>query len=144
METVRQLVLGTDFSECADQALALALQLAAASLARLTVVHVCEPDAEEQVVLERSETLSTLVAGHGCAGVEINAVLRSGVPWKKLDNVAAEVGAVLIVIGRHGSGRSAGLGTVADQLIRYAHRSVLTVACDFSCLSGEAFAIKQQ
>jgi nucleotide-binding universal stress UspA family protein len=52
-------------------------------------------------------------------------------PWKKLDNVAAEVGAGLIVIGRHGSGRSAAMGTVADQLVRCAHRSVLIVACDF-------------
>lgn len=144
METVRQLVAGTDFSECADQALALAVQLAAAALARLTVVHVCEPDAEEHVVLERSEALSALLAEHCHTGVEIDAVLRCGVPWKKLDNVAAEVGAGLIVIGRHGSGRHAALGTVADQLTRYAHRSVLTVTCDFDCLGDEAFAIKQQ
>jgi nucleotide-binding universal stress UspA family protein len=131
METVRQLVAGTDFSECADRALALAVQLDAASLARLTVVHVCEPDAEEQVVSDRSRALFALVAEHSRAGVEVNAVLRRGMPWKKLDNVAAEVGAGLIVIGRHGSGRSAAMGTVADQLVRCAHRSVLIVACDF-------------
>jgi nucleotide-binding universal stress UspA family protein len=144
METVRQLVLGTDFSACADQALTLAVQLAATSLARVTVVHVCEPDAEEQLVLARSEALSALVAEQSRTGVELNAVLRRGMPWKKLDNVAAEVGASLIVIGRHGSGCSAAIGTVADQLIRCAHRSVLLVACDFDCLSPEASALKQQ
>ena len=128
METVRQLVAGTDFSACADQALALAVRLALVAGARVTVVHVCELDTDE---LGCSEALCALLEQHRRTGVKINAVLRCGTPWKKLDNVAAEVGASLIVVGRHGNGCSAALGSVAEQLVRSAHRSVLTVACDF-------------
>jgi nucleotide-binding universal stress UspA family protein len=137
METVRQLVAGSDFSACADQALALALRLAKAGPARVTIVHVCEPDAEEQYVRGCGEALSELVAKHRRSGVDISGLLRSGKPWKKLDNVATEVGASLIVIGRHGGGRgrSVAIGSVAEQLVRTASRPVLTVACDFDCLA---------
>jgi hypothetical protein len=50
------------------------------------------------------------------------------------------------VVGRHGAGRGRSLeiGTVADQLVRSANRSVLTVACDFDCLDSEANATKRQ
>lgn len=140
METVRQLVAGTDFSECADRALRLALQLAAGMCASVTVVHVCEPDSE---ALACGAALSALVAKHQRADVALRGVLRRGLPWKKLDNVAAEVGASLIVIGRHGHGCRAAIGSVADQLVRSAHRSVLTVTSDFDCLGDEAFANQQ-
>jgi nucleotide-binding universal stress UspA family protein len=143
MQTVRHVVAGTDFSPCAHQALTLALRLAEAAHARVTVVHVCAPDSDEQAALRCSQTLAALLAKHGDARVELNGVLRCGLPWKKLDNVATEVGASVIVIGRHGAGCSAGLGTVADQLVRSAHRSVLLVDCDFDCLGDEAFANKQ-
>jgi nucleotide-binding universal stress UspA family protein len=144
MQTLRQFVAGTDFSACADQALELALRLADAAPAQLTVVHVCELDADEQHVRACSEALSAVVARHRQSRVEVTGVLRCGKPWRKLDNVAAEVGASLIVVGRHGAGRGASveLGTVAEQLIRTANRSVLTVACDFECLN-EAHATKR-
>lgn len=144
MQTLRQLVAGTDFSECADQALALAVELALASSGRITLVHVCEPGDDE---LDDRHTqceaaLAAVVALHRSRGVELTGLLRGGTPWTKLDNVAAEVGASLIVIGRRGAGRprGAGLGTVADRLVRSASRAVLTVACDFDLdrLDGEA------
>lgn len=135
METLRQVVVGTDFSEPAERALALATRLGPG---RVTVVHVCEPDAEE--LDGQAAALSALVARHRRAGLAIVGLLRRGKPWKKLDNVAAEVGAGLIVIGRHGRGRGCrgAIGTVAEQLVRSAHRSVLTVACDFDCFVREA------
>lgn len=140
METVRHLVAGTDFSACARQALNLAVRLAA----RVTVVHVCEPDAEEQVVLGHSDALCALVAEYRRAGAEIDGVLRCGLPWKKLDNVATEVGASLIVIGRHGAGHNAAIGSVADKLFRSAHRSLLIVDCDFDCLGQQPFVMKEK
>ena len=54
-------------------------------------------------------------------------VLRSGHPADKLHNVATEVGASLIVIGR---GSRAELGSVVSRVLRTASRPVLAVGCD--------------
>lgn len=137
MQTLRHVVAGTDFSPSAAQALELALALAAAARVPLTVAHVCEPGADDVEDRRRlrhaGEALSELVARHESSGVAITSVLRTGKPWQKLDNVAAEVGAGLIVIGRSGAsrGQSTELGSVADQLVRSANRPVLTVAFNF-------------
>jgi nucleotide-binding universal stress UspA family protein len=143
MQTLRHLVVGTDFSDHAAQALELAIRLALTAGARVTVVHVCEPCVDErldeQSRRQGHEGLSQLVARHRHRA-EISGVLRSGKPWEKLDNVAAEVGASLIVVGRHGAGLGPGvaLGSVAARLVRTANRHVLTVASDFDRLDSEA------
>jgi nucleotide-binding universal stress UspA family protein len=150
MQTLRHLVSGTDFSEHAERALELAIQLALVADARVTLVHVYEPGADhrldEQRLAECGEALSRIVARHRDHRVEVTGVLRSGRPWNKLDNVAAEVGASLIVIGRQGAGRgrSAELGSVANHLVRTASRPVLTVACDFGRLDTEAHETNRQ
>ena len=149
MQRLRQLVTGTDFSEGAEQALALALELACAAGAKVTLVHVCElgaDDLDDLRLAQCEEKLARLVARHRHPSVELTGVLRSGRPWEKLDNVAAEVGASLIVIGRHGAGLGGPgergtrtkLGSVAERLIRSASRPVLTVANDFDRLVTEA------
>jgi nucleotide-binding universal stress UspA family protein len=143
MPTLRHVVAGTDFSESAERALELAIALAAATGVPLTLVHVCEPDAEDlddRRLLQCGEALTQVVARHRDNGVAITGVLRTGAPWKKLDNVAAEVGAGLIVVGRWGMGRgsSAAIGSVADQLVRFANRPVLTVINHFDRLATEA------
>jgi len=134
MQTLRRIVVGTDFSECAERALNTAIMLANGVLARITVVHVCEPDddLDDTLLEQRSEALARVVASHQHRGIEVTGVLRSGKPWEKLSNVAAEVGATLIVIGRHGRGRGREreLGSVADHLVRSSSRAVLLVACD--------------
>jgi nucleotide-binding universal stress UspA family protein len=143
MQTLRHLVSGTDFSACAERGLELAIALAVAARTRVTVAHVCELDVDnidDRRLLQCAEALSEVVARHQRCGVEVAGVLRSGRPWEKLDNVAAEVGASLIVIGRYGAGRgrSVEIGSVADHLVRCASRPVLTVACDFDRLDSEA------
>lgn len=143
MQTLRQLVCGSDFSECAEQALALSLRLAAAASARVTLVHVCELDGDaldERRLVQSRDALAQLVSRHSHAGVALSGIVRCGVPSRKLENVAVEVGAELIVVGRSGAGRGFGaaIGSVAAQLVREAQRSVLTVACDFNCLLREA------
>lgn len=148
MQTLRPLVTGTDFSECAEQALELAIQLAVAARTGITLVHVCEwgvNDIDDQRFSRCNETLAAVVAKHRRSGVEITGVLRSGRPWEKLDNLAAEVGASLIVIGRHGAGGpSVELGSVAQNLVRSASRPVLTVTCDFNRFDNEADKNNQQ
>ncbi|MFZ5891027.1 MAG: universal stress protein [Myxococcota bacterium] len=142
MQTLRPLVTGTDFSECAEQALEMAIGLAAAARTGITLLHVCElsvNEADEQRLRRCSQTLAAVVAKHRNRGVEITAVLRSGRPWEKLDNLAAEVGASLIVIGRYGcGGPRVELGSVAEHLVRSASRPVLTVSCDFNRFDSEA------
>jgi nucleotide-binding universal stress UspA family protein len=143
MQRLRPLVAGTDFSECAEQALEMALQLALAAGTGITLAHVCELGGneldEQRLLLGCGEALAAVVAKHRDRGVEITGVLRSGRPWEKLDNLAVEVGASLIVIGRHGAGGpSALLGSVAEHLVHSASRPVLTVACDVSRLDSEA------
>jgi len=148
MQTLRPLVVGTDFSECAEQALDTAIKLAIAAGTRLTLVHVCALDvdgSDEQRWLRGGEALTALIANHRSCGVEITGVLRGGRPWEKLDNLAVEVGASLIVIGRHGRGRkSAALGSVAEQLLRFASHPVLTVPCEFNHPAEEADDNDQQ
>jgi len=136
MQALRRIVTGTDFSDCADHALEQAIGIALGASARITVVHVYEPaedDLDERRLPECEAALADLVARHRRRGVDLTGVIRSGRPWTKLDNVAADVGASLIVVGRHGAGRGprVELGSVADHLVRGASRPVLTVACDF-------------
>ncbi|HET9931611.1 MAG TPA: universal stress protein [Polyangiaceae bacterium] len=142
MQTLRPLVTGTDFSDCAEEALEVALGLAGAAGTGLTLVHVCElsvDETDEQQLYRCREMLATVVAKHRGRGVEITAVLRSGRPWEKLDNLAVEVGASLIVIGRYGAGGvGLELGTVADHLVRSASRPVLTVSCHLTRFDDEA------
>jgi nucleotide-binding universal stress UspA family protein len=133
MQGQRQLVFGTDFSACAEHALGQAIDFALAASARITLVHVYEPgddDLDDRQLRKAEAALSEVVARHRRRGVELTAVLRSGRPWTKLDNVAAEFGASLIVVGRHGAGRIVELGSVADRLVRAANRPVLTAVCD--------------
>jgi universal stress protein E len=143
MQTLRHLVVGTDFSEHSEQALELAIRVALAAGARITLVHVCEPSVDERLEEQRrrqsQERLSQLVARQRHR-VEISGVLRSGNPWEKLDNVAAEVGASLIVVGRRGAGlgRDVAKGSVAARLVGTANRHVLTVASEFDRLGSEA------
>ncbi len=142
MQRLRPLVTGTDFSVCAEQALELAISLALAADTGLMLAHVCElgvNDIDEQRLLGCSEALAAVVAKHRNSGVEITGVLRSGRPWEKLDNIATEVGASLIVIGRYGvAGPRIGLGSVAEHLVRAASRPVLIVNRDFNRFDDEA------
>jgi nucleotide-binding universal stress UspA family protein len=130
MQSLRHLVVGTDFSECAEHALDSAIVLGNLSLAQITLVHVCDED-----LLERcGEHLEQAIATRARCGLSVTGVLRSGKPWEKICNVAAEVGASVIVVGRHGAGRGprAQLGTVAERLIQAASRPVLVIPSDLA------------
>jgi nucleotide-binding universal stress UspA family protein len=142
MRTLRPLVCGTDFSEDAERAFQLAVEFALVAHTQVVLVHVCQLDADtvDELRLSRChEALSAVIERHRHRGVDVTAVLRSGIPWEKLDNVAADVGASLIVIGRRGAGdRDVALGSVADQLLRTASRPVLTVLNELIDLDSEA------
>src|SRR4051812_12050988 len=115
METLRHIVVGTDFSEPAERALDTAITLAQLGTTRITVLHVCElsaelglpeqlatPAVDDELIRIAGAQLAETVARRARCGVELTSLLRSGKPWEKINNVAAEVGAGLIVIGRTG------------------------------------------
>jgi nucleotide-binding universal stress UspA family protein len=136
MSSLRNLVVGTDFSAAADAALDFAIGLAKLGGTSITLVHVCEPTEEhglcdpssEEDVLQtcRAQLLATC-ARRAYTGVSIAPVLRSGQVADKIHNVATEVGASLIVIGRSARGQ---LGPAAERVLKSASRPVLAVASD--------------
>lgn len=136
MHSLRNIVVGTDFTAAADAALDLAIALAKLGGTSITLVHVCEPTEEhglcdpssEEDVLQacRVQLLATC-ARRSHAGVSITPVLRSGQVADKIHNVATEVGASLIVVGRSARGQ---LGRTAERVLKSASRPVLAVGSD--------------
>jgi nucleotide-binding universal stress UspA family protein len=135
MERTRWIVVGTDFSEAADRALERAVDLAAASKARLACVHAFEdppvvhgPTDDPSPAL-RSELADAVArAGARARGVQVELIVRRGAPWDKLLNVAADLGADLIVVGAQGHrGAAVVLGSVTTRLAANSTRCVLVV-----------------
>ena len=136
MHPLRHLIVGTDFSAASEAALDFAIDLARLGSAAVTLVHVCEPTEEhglgdpssdEDVLQACRLQLLAACTRRTSAGVSITPVLRSGHVADKIHNVATEVGASLIVIGRSARGR---LGHTAERVLRTASRPVLAVGSD--------------
>jgi nucleotide-binding universal stress UspA family protein len=134
MHSLRHILVGTDFSPCADAALDAAIALAKLGSSRITLVHVCELSTavagsaidEEVIAACRAELEAELLRRRDC-GVVIAPLMRIGRPVEKINNAAAEVGASLIVLGRSGAERATELGSVTDRVVRTASRPVLIV-----------------
>jgi nucleotide-binding universal stress UspA family protein len=131
-----------DFSETAEHALALAIELTARLGARLTLVHAYEVvsygyadgvtmSADVVTGLRKSAqgALDGVAARTRRPGLEVHAVLREGRAWLEINAVAKELGADLIVMGTHGRHGLAHvlLGSVAEKVVRTAPCPVLTV-----------------
>ena len=136
MERARWIVVGTDFSDGGQAALEHAVLLARSSGARLAVVHAYEDTAETARAMEDrapvlTAQLQAAVAGTNASrhGVQVESFLRRGAPWEKLQNVAVEVGADLIVVGATGQRgivtAGAVIGSVVLRVIASTTRSVL-------------------
>ena len=136
MDRARWIVVGMDFSDGAQRALEHAILLARSSGARVAVVHAYEDTAETTRATEdRAPLLTTqlqeAVAGTNASrhGVHVEHFVRRGAPWEKLENVAVEVGADLIVVGATGqrgvAAIGAVLGSVVFRVIASSTRSVL-------------------
>ena len=135
MERVRWIVVGTDFSKAADRALERAVELAAESKARLACVHAFEdPPVVQGATDDPTPALHAELAdavarsGARARGVQVVLILRRGAPWDKLVNVAADLGAELIVVGAQGQrGAAVVLGSVTTRLAANSTRCVLVV-----------------
>jgi len=145
MKSLNRILTATDLSTAARHAVARAFDMAAATNAKLTVMHVVnrgaldglrrmagiEPAAVEQSLIEDARRrLSQLVAELGSAtGVQGDTRLAVGTVLPVLLAEADKLDADLLVVGARGEdllGRLL-LGTTAERLLRHLRRAVLMV-----------------
>jgi nucleotide-binding universal stress UspA family protein len=140
--SIQHILVGHDFQENADAALAYAVGFGQRLGARITVLHTYEipslgapevlvlaTDWIKQIGVVAGERLDEIVARFDGAGVPIAAELRQGSPWREINAFAKERHADLIVVGTHGRRGlpRALVGSVAEKVVRTAPCPVLVV-----------------
>jgi nucleotide-binding universal stress UspA family protein len=141
----RSIVVGTDGSETASEAVRQAAQLAAALGARVHLVCVYEPvpssqaagdgdvHAEAGWLLRPREavdaTLENAAAVFAAAGVEVERYAQRGDPADAILDVAEERGADLIIVGNRGQtgAKRFLLGSVPNRISHHAPCAVLII-----------------
>lgn len=142
--TFYRVIVPTDFSSGSEEALAVAVRLAAVAGSELVLIHVLvraplfsegpfagsrTRDVYDAARRWAEERLEEWAARARTAGVPARTGLRTGVPFREIVAAATDERADLIVMGTHGRGGidRALLGSVADRVIRLAPCPVLTV-----------------
>lgn len=141
MNLPKTILVATDFSDCAEQALDYAVALADKLGSKIYLVNVIGaqtlgiPDLGvaynsamiESTVRNNHAELEKLAARR--ASTNIETMLRTGDARDLIVDVAREVGAELIVMGTHGRRgvRRALLGSIAEGVLRTAPCPVLTI-----------------
>jgi nucleotide-binding universal stress UspA family protein len=138
-----KIVHPTDFSDCAERARVLAVQLARALGAELILLHVAveaplfregltgprelEGFFEEQREWARRALEERAAESRG-QGVPTLARVITGVPHREIVEAARREGAALIVMGTHGRGAVERffVGSVADRVVHAAPCAVVT------------------
>jgi nucleotide-binding universal stress UspA family protein len=138
-------LVGIDCSECSQRALEYAISLASANRARLYVVHVIEwsqfsfntpmenevrhKRREEELARAHAELVDPVIEKMREKGLQVEGMVRHGHPAKTLSELASEIGATNIVIGRKGSSRLKAqiFGSVANTLVQISEVPVTVV-----------------
>jgi nucleotide-binding universal stress UspA family protein len=152
--SINTILVSTDFSENAQVAFEKACELARLLKARLHVLHVqdesslrvaikeglldsCDTDEAIRAAVEQltKERFTKMLAKSDCGEHEITHLSRRGDAAGQTLAYAKEIGADIIVIGRHGEGVlsniiNAVLGSVAEVIIRKSPCPVLIVRRD--------------
>jgi nucleotide-binding universal stress UspA family protein len=143
---IRSILLPTDFSECANYALAYAASLARTFGSSIVCVHVIEPmvptvgysgmteplpiaDIADQLENSAERELPKLGGREEFAGLEVEEVIAHGEAAAEIVRVAKDKNVDLIVIsshGRTGLGRIL-FGSTAEAVVRHASCPVLVV-----------------
>ena len=128
-DTLRHVVLATDFSKHAAAAEAAATALAAKSR-RTTCLHVMTPGALDQTPLwpVMAEAALAVIQGRiEAAGGTVDRLVAKGEPAPTIARAAAEHDASLIVVGKHGQSwvESMLIGSTAAAVCETARRPVL-------------------
>ena len=139
---IRHILFPHDFSETAESALTLALELARRLDGKITLLHAYEvaayaypegPAVSVEMAREiesgARKALEGVAARVRSAGVPVEVQVRQGVPWSEIVKAARELQVDLIAIGTHGRRGFARalLGSVAERVVRMAPCPVLTV-----------------
>jgi nucleotide-binding universal stress UspA family protein len=140
---MKSIVLGTDGSPTAEEATAVAIELAHEMGARLCVAAAWKgpltvypyapvsaaPEPENVERHRATEAARVAVARAKEAGVEAESFVREGDPVDIVSDTAANTGASLIVVGSHGWGalRRLVFGSVSTALLHHAPCPVLIV-----------------
>jgi nucleotide-binding universal stress UspA family protein len=135
---LERIVYATDLSEGTEDGLLFSLRLARGLDAALTVVHVLDPVnysllGGEAATLDprgtAEEQLRHLVNAVSDGTVPIDSVIVEGTPYERINHLAGECSADLIVINLQGKGRLERtlLGTTAERVVRTATVPVLSL-----------------
>jgi nucleotide-binding universal stress UspA family protein len=118
-------VVGTDFSDAAADALAEAQQISHHFRSRLTIVHATAAWTDRLC-----ETDPTAIAWLRAARIRTDRIFtRPGLPWAVLARTAEELSAGVIVIGSHGQSgyQPVGLGSTSARISLIAPCPVLII-----------------
>ena len=128
-------VVGADQSDTATEAVRQAIELVKLTGGRLHIVSAYRPQqfstsGGEEQALESGDLAESVLADHAsrarAAGVEAQTHARSGAAAESICDVAAEIGADLIVVGNKGMvGVRRVLGSVPNSVAHHAPCSVL-------------------
>lgn len=113
-------------SPSSPRTVAYACEVARATGARLTLLHVIEERATTDM-REACQRLHALAAAHGLRGDRIEEVVVAGVPTRQILRMVASRGAALVVVGGESLSDRVLFGSTPDQVIRGARCPVLTV-----------------
>jgi nucleotide-binding universal stress UspA family protein len=144
MALVHKILVATDFSPAADNALNHGIDLARTFGAPLVITHVYAPPVlavPDGVIMvtafDLADLLVKLQAGLDAAArrardagvAAVETALVEGTPWHEIVATADARKCDLIALGTHGRGvlAHALLGSVAEKVVRKAHCPVLTV-----------------
>lgn len=134
----------TDFSQASQKAIGEAVELALSFKATLCLVHVVPvlppaptdpnfvfqvPEYERALHVDGERQLKVLAAELAAKGVPVHTIVGHGDAGSEIVRIANDEGSDLIVIATHGTTgwRHVMFGSVAEKVVRRAHRPVLTI-----------------
>jgi nucleotide-binding universal stress UspA family protein len=140
-----KLLVGVDCSDCGDRALEYAARWAEADEDELVVVHVINwspfsfstpmeneqrhKKREAELARAHEEIIDPIIARLKAKGVEASGMIRHGNPAETINQLATEMGATNIVVGRKGKStiKSHLFGSVPSMLVQIADCPVTVV-----------------
>ena len=137
----QHIVLPVDFSDCSLDALEYAIQVTKKFKAKLTILHVLEPDSfgldftlrqveERHLMREGAESwLSELKSSLQAQDIEVTCHVLGGAPKESIHSWAQKESCDLMIMGTHGrKGLSlVACGSVAEYVLRHVRCPILTV-----------------